>query len=67
MARDPIAEMGQRVREECAPEEVRHIVIPAHCCSLLIAEPMVAGLRTKKRGWHSLLYEFVSLADKIPL
>src|ERR1019366_9483505 len=47
MPRDPIAEMGQGVREECAPEEVRHIVVPAHCCSLLAATPMVAGLRRR--------------------
>ena len=32
MARDPIAEMGQRVREEGAPEEVRQVVVPAHDC-----------------------------------
>src|ERR1019366_10801289 len=44
MARNPIAEMRQGVREECAPEEVRHMVVPAHCCSLLAAKPMVAGL-----------------------
>ena len=30
MARDPVAEMGQRVREEGAPEEVRQVVVPAH-------------------------------------
>jgi len=30
MARDPIAEMRQRVREEGAPEEIRQIVVPAH-------------------------------------
>ena len=35
MARDPIAEMGQSIREEHAPEKVRHVVIPAHGCSLL--------------------------------
>lgn len=30
MPGDPIAEMGQSVREEYAPEEVRKIVVPAH-------------------------------------
>ena len=30
MARDPIAEMGQGVGEEAAPEEVRQVVVPAH-------------------------------------
>ena len=43
MAGDPIAEMRQGVREECAPEEVRHIVMPARGCSFLVAKPMVAG------------------------
>src|SRR5271157_4486260 len=43
MARDPIAEMGQGVREECAPEKVRHVVVPAHACSLLAAEPSYCG------------------------
>ena len=56
MARDAIAEMGQRVRKECAPEEVRYIVVPAHGCSLLIAEPMVAGLSIQKtRVAHALI------------
>ncbi len=32
MARDPIAEMGQRVCEEGAPKEVRQVVVPAHDC-----------------------------------
>jgi hypothetical protein len=30
MARDPITEVGERVRDENAPEEVRQIVVPAH-------------------------------------
>jgi hypothetical protein len=30
MARDPIAEMGQRIRKKRTPEKVGHIVIPAH-------------------------------------
>ena len=32
MARDPIAEMGQRVHEKGAPEEVRQVVVPARDC-----------------------------------
>jgi hypothetical protein len=40
--RDPVAEMGQGVREECAPEKVGHVVVPAHRSSLLTANPMVA-------------------------
>src|ERR1700719_1834862 len=32
-------EMRQSVREEGAPEEVRHIMVPAHCCSLLAVDP----------------------------
>ena len=45
MARDPIAEMGQRVREEGAPEEVGQVVVPAHDCLYAIAvadsEPVI--------------------------
>jgi hypothetical protein len=32
MARDPIAKMGQRVREEGTPEKVCCVVVPAHKC-----------------------------------
>jgi len=42
MARDSIAEMGQGVRQECAPEEVRHIVVPAH----LLLLPSYSGCQT---------------------
>src|ERR1022692_1032518 len=34
---NPIAEMRQRVREECAPKEIRDIVVPAQYCSLQIS------------------------------
>src|ERR1700733_14450610 len=32
--------MGQRIRQECAPKEVSHIVIPAHDCSFAVAVPL---------------------------
>ena len=49
--RDPVAEMGQRVREECASKKVGHVVVPARRSSLLAACPMVAQTGQKlKRG-----------------
>jgi len=39
MTRDPAAEMGQGVREECSSEEIRDVVVPAHGYSLLAMCP----------------------------
>jgi hypothetical protein len=50
--RDPVAEMGQGVREEHAPEEVRDMMVPTHGCSLLAAKPMLTGLS------HGILLRF---------
>src|SRR5208283_5602966 len=46
MTRDPIAEMGQRIREEGAPKEVRQVVVPAHDC-LHFGVPIVPHLYRK--------------------
>ena len=42
MPRDSIAKVGQSVCEKYSPEEVRHIVVPAHGCSLLAAQTAAA-------------------------
>lgn len=43
MPRDSIAEMGQSVCEERAPEEVRHKMVPAHQLLLVTVKVNVAG------------------------
>ncbi len=39
MTRNSIAEMGQSVGEKYAAEEVRHVVVPTHGCSLRLPIP----------------------------
>src|SRR5271168_3415668 len=42
--------MGQGVREECTPEEVRNVVVPAHGCFLLIEDRVaVDPVRTYRK------------------
>jgi len=43
VTRHPIAEMGQRVREECSAEKVSDAVVAAHRSPLLTANPMPGG------------------------
>ena len=50
MARDPVAEMGKRVREECSAEEVSQVVVPAHDDLHLGAHSAAVSLKT---GTHT--------------
>ena len=46
--------MGYGVRKECAPEEVRQIMVPAHCCPPIKCLDNVSGCRptTIRRVHH---------------
>jgi carboxypeptidase Q len=52
--------VGQGVREEQAPKEVRHVVVPTHGCSLLAAEPMLAGHQSQDSFALSLFHDLIS-------
>jgi len=42
VSRNPIAKMGQRVRKECAPEEIPQIMVPTHGCPPSNCKEMLA-------------------------